>query len=31
MTQTPAHERIAKDVAENDVVLFMKGTPAAPQ
>src|SRR3954463_4215846 len=27
----PAHEKIAKDVAENDVLLFMKGTPVFPQ
>ena len=26
-----AHDQIAKDVAENDVVLFMKGTPVFPQ
>ena len=26
-----AHEKIAKDVAENDVMLFMKGTPVFPQ
>ena len=26
-----AQERIAKDVAENDVLLFMKGTPVFPQ
>ncbi len=26
-----AHERIAADIAENDVVLFMKGTPVFPQ
>ncbi|MFO1187030.1 MAG: Grx4 family monothiol glutaredoxin [Alphaproteobacteria bacterium] len=25
------HETIAKDVAANDVVLFMKGTPQMPQ
>jgi monothiol glutaredoxin len=25
------HERIAQDVASNDVVLFMKGTPVFPQ
>ena len=30
MTDT-AHDRIAKDVAENDVLLFMKGTPVMPQ
>ena len=27
----PAHERIAADIASNDVVLFMKGTPVFPQ
>ena len=27
----PAHEKIAKEVAENDVMLFMKGTPVFPQ
>ena len=27
----PVHDRIAKDVAENDVLLFMKGTPVFPQ
>ena len=26
-----AHDRIAADVASNDVVLFMKGTPVFPQ
>jgi monothiol glutaredoxin len=31
MTDNPAHERIANDVAENDVLLFMKGTPVFPQ
>ena len=30
MTDTPAIEQIKKDIAENDVVLFMKGTPMAP-
>jgi len=28
---TPVHDRIAKDVAENEVLLFMKGTPVFPQ
>ena len=28
---TSAHDRIAKTVGENDVVLFMKGTPLFPQ
>ena len=27
----PVHEKIAKDVAENEVLLFMKGTPVFPQ
>ncbi len=27
----PAHERIQADIASNDVVLFMKGTPVFPQ
>ncbi len=27
---TPAIDQIKKDLSENDVVLFMKGTPAAP-
>jgi monothiol glutaredoxin len=27
----PALERIAADIASNDVVLFMKGTPVFPQ
>jgi monothiol glutaredoxin len=26
-----AQDRIAKDVSENDVLLFMKGTPVFPQ
>ena len=26
-----AHERIRSDITENDVVLFMKGTPVFPQ
>jgi len=26
-----AHERIRNDITENDVVLFMKGTPVFPQ
>ena len=30
MTDT-VHDRIAKDVAENDVVLYMKGSPVFPQ
>ena len=28
---SPSHDRIAKDLAENDVLLFMKGTPVFPQ
>jgi len=31
MTDTPAIEQIKKDISENDVVLFMKGTPQFPQ
>ena len=31
MSQTSVRDRIAKDVAENDVLLFMKGTPVFPQ
>jgi monothiol glutaredoxin len=27
----PAFERIQSDIAQNDVVLFMKGTPVFPQ
>ena len=27
----PAHDKIAKDVAENEVLLFMKGNPVMPQ
>ncbi len=27
----PVHDRIAKDVSENDVLLYMKGTPVFPQ
>ena len=27
----PTHDRIASDIASNDVVLFMKGTPVFPQ
>jgi monothiol glutaredoxin len=29
--ENPVQERIAKDIADNDVVLFMKGTPVFPQ
>ena len=28
---TSAFERIRKDISENDVVLYMKGTPVFPQ
>ena len=28
---TTVHDRIAQDVAQNDVLLFMKGTPVVPQ
>ena len=31
MTDNPAFDQIKKEVTENDVVLFMKGTPMAPQ
>ena len=31
MSQVPVHDKIAKDVSENDVLLFMKGTPVFPQ
>jgi monothiol glutaredoxin len=32
MSQTTSiHDRIAKDLAENDVLLYMKGTPVFPQ
>jgi monothiol glutaredoxin len=31
MSDNPAVETIKKDIAENDVVLFMKGTPMFPQ
>ncbi len=27
----PVHDRIAKDVSENDVLLYMKGPPVFPQ
>jgi monothiol glutaredoxin len=27
----PVHERIAREISEHDVVLFMKGTPVFPQ
>jgi monothiol glutaredoxin len=28
---TPVHDRIAKDIADSEVLLFMKGTPVFPQ
>lgn len=28
---TTVHDRIANDIASNDVVLYMKGTPVFPQ
>ena len=31
MTENSAAEQIKKEIAENDVVLFMKGTPVFPQ
>ena len=31
MTDNPAIEQIKKEIGENDVVLFMKGTPTFPQ
>ena len=31
MSQISARDQIAKDVAENDVMLYMKGTPVFPQ
>ena len=31
MNENPAIAAISKDIAENDVVLFMKGTPMFPQ
>lgn len=31
MSDNPAHQQIAKTVSENDVVLYMKGTPTFPQ
>ena len=31
MSPNPVHDRIAKDIAENDVLVFMKGTPVFPQ
>lgn len=31
MTNTAIHEQISSEVSNNDVVLFMKGTPVFPQ
>jgi monothiol glutaredoxin len=31
MSQISVHDRIAKDLAENEVMLYMKGTPVFPQ
>ena len=31
MTESPAHATIAKTIADNDVVLYMKGTRQFPQ
>ena len=31
MTDNPVHERIDRELSDNDVVLYMKGTPAMPQ
>jgi monothiol glutaredoxin len=31
LMSNPAFDRISKDIGENDVVLFMKGTPSFPQ
>lgn len=31
MTQTPVADRIAKEIAENPVMLYMKGTAMFPQ
>ncbi|MCP1335049.1 Grx4 family monothiol glutaredoxin [Futiania mangrovi] len=31
MSDNPAFDQIRKDISENDVVLFMKGTPVFPQ
>jgi monothiol glutaredoxin len=30
-TESPVFDRIRQEVADNDVVLFMKGTPVFPQ
>ncbi len=31
MSDNPVFERISKDISDNDVVLYMKGTPVFPQ
>jgi len=31
MSQTAARDQIAKDITENEVMLYMKGTPVFPQ
>ncbi len=31
MTDNQVRDRIGEEIAANDVVLFMKGTPQAPQ
>ncbi len=31
MTDNPTIDQIKKDISENDVVVFMKGTPVFPQ
>ena len=31
MNDTTVHERIRQDLGENEVVLYMKGTPVFPQ
>ena len=31
MTDNPVHERIKTDIDQNEVMLFMKGTPVFPQ
>ena len=31
MTENPVFAQIKKDITENDVVLYMKGTPTFPQ
>jgi monothiol glutaredoxin len=31
MSDNPVHERIRQEISENQVVLYMKGTPVFPQ